>query len=121
MTALTTQKGFTLIELIIVVAIIGILAAIAIPAHQNYTGTARANACLLEAKAYSNQVYYTLNSPVSSGLTVNAPELKACRIVTDASSWTLATWDVIEATPRAPSTARIECNTPNGSSCRILP
>ena len=63
------QRGFTLIELMIVVAIIGILAAIAIPAYTNYTNKARFAEATLAAAALKTDVAVSIQSNNPTALT----------------------------------------------------
>ncbi|MBC3880841.1 pilin [Undibacterium sp. LX40W] len=67
----SVQKGFTLIELMIVVAIIGILAAVALPAYKDYTVRAKVSEVILAASSAKNTIaeYYNVKGSIpASGL-----------------------------------------------------
>ncbi|HEZ7018554.1 TPA: pilin [Neisseria meningitidis] len=79
----TLQKGFTLIELMIVIAIVGILAAVALPAYQDYTARAQVSEAILLAEGQKSAVTeYYLNhgewpkNNTSAGVASSATDIK---------------------------------------------
>lgn len=81
------QKGFTLIELMIVVAIIGILAAVALPAYQDYTVRAKISEAVIAGSTVKGLISEAFQTDSVAGITAAATAYQAAPIAQKTSKY----------------------------------
>ncbi|WP_326519617.1 prepilin-type cleavage/methylation domain-containing protein [Acinetobacter sp. CAAS 2-6] len=101
----------------IVVAIIGILAAIAIPAYQSYTKKANDSSCLSEMKSYSS--LFMSEKISESGDVANLPDVSTLTHCQDLTPPTDLTATTLTATSPKGTGATITCDVSDNASCSI--
>ncbi len=105
----TVQQGFTLIELMIVVAIIGILAAVAIPAYQDYTAKAQASEAFILLDGLKTPIAEAMSADATTGCAIPTGAVSTGKYVAS-----------IAPTYTAPSCALLATFVTSGANAKVL-